>query len=279
MRAEHADRRVRSLRGTVQDIHERKLAEARLHDEVADLEDAARLRAALLDGRFRLDGQVITDLATGEPVADELLVRMVDTRGAIVGAGEFLSVAERHGVITEIDHWVLDQAVTLAAAGMPVAVNVSARTISAPNYAEAVVALIAERGAEPKLMTFEITETALIESFEHAQRFAVTLESLGCKLALDDFGTGYGALTYLKQLPAHYLKIDREFVSDAATNPRSRAVIEGIVTLARSFGQQTIAEGVEDRATLDVLRDLSVDHVQGFHVGRPRWVAGAARGR
>jgi EAL domain-containing protein (putative c-di-GMP-specific phosphodiesterase class I) len=211
-------------------------------------------------------------------LAQELLIRRVAPDGRIVPPGDFLSLAERHGVILDIDRWVLEQAVDLAAGGAPVAVNVSARTISDAAYAKDVVRLLDSRGADPGLMTFEITETALVESFEHARRFALTLESLGCSLALDDFGTGYGALTYLKELAAQYLKIDREFVSDVTTNARSRAVIEGIVTLARSFGQQTIAEGVEDRAGLEALSELGVDFVQGFYVRRPHWVAGAGRG-
>ncbi|HEX6713450.1 MAG TPA: EAL domain-containing protein [Thermoleophilaceae bacterium] len=267
------------LRGTMQDIHERKLAETRLRDDLADFEQATALRAALADGRFRLDGQPIRAVRGGETLAEELLVRLVDPGGRIVPPGEFLSVAESHGVIAEIDLWVLDQAVQLAAGGAPVTVNVSARTVSERAYGEEVVRLITERGANPALMTFEITETALLSNFDEAKRLAVTLDSLGSKLALDDFGTGYGALTYVKQLPAHYLKIDREFVRDAAVNSRSRAVIRGIVTLARSFGQQTIAEGVEERATLDILEELGVDYVQGFHIGHPHWVAGAGRGR
>jgi EAL domain-containing protein (putative c-di-GMP-specific phosphodiesterase class I) len=213
------------------------------------------------------------EVGTGDSVMHELLVRLVGPDGKIVPAAQFLSLAERHGVIKEIDRWVLDQAVELALAGRKVTLNVSALTMSDPHYAEAVVQTLAERDADPALITFEITETALVENFDQARTFAHEVGALGCTLALDDFGTGYGTLTYLKQLPAHYLKLDREFVADAVANPRSRAVIKGIVTLAHSFGQRTVAEGVEDRETLELLLELGVDYAQGFFIGRPSLVA------
>lgn len=271
--------RVIRMRGTMQDIHERKLAEISLRQQLADIEEAAGLRAALADGQFRLDGQPITAVRSSAHLADELLLRLVDSSGRIVPAADFLGLAEKHRVISDLDLWVLDQAVGLAAGGSAVAVNVSARTISDCAYADEVVRLLDERGADPAKLTFEITETALVESFDEARRFALRLESLGCRLALDDFGTGYGALTYLKQIPAHYLKIDREFVADVNTNARSRAVVRGVVNLARNFGQQTIAEGVEDLATLETVGELGVDFVQGYYIGRPAWAAGAGRGR
>src|SRR5271168_1068483 len=124
-------------------------------------------------------------------------------------------------------------------------------------------------GAPPSLITFEITETAVISDIVGATRFASRLEAIGCHFALDDFGTGYAALTYLKLLPIRYLKIDMDFVRDLVENPRSRAVVSGIVALAAGFGQCTIAEGVEDAATLALLGELGVDLAQGFHLGRP----------
>ena len=116
---------------------------------------------------------------------------------------------------------------------------------------------------------FEITETALIEETEVAVTLAERLRRLGCRFALDDFGSGYGGFHYLKHLPMDFLKIDREFIRDARTDEADQHVIRAIVGLAQGFGLQTIAEGVEDQETLEMLRDFGVDHVQGFHVGRP----------
>lgn len=92
---------------------------------------------------------------------------------------------------------------------------------------------------------------------------------MGCSVALDDFGTGFGSFTYLKNLPIQYLKIDIEFVRELTSSPANRHVVEAIVGLARGFGQQTIAEGVEDAETLQLLREYGVDFAQGYHVGRP----------
>jgi EAL domain-containing protein (putative c-di-GMP-specific phosphodiesterase class I) len=103
-----------------------------------------------------------------------------------------------------------------------------------------------------------------VSDIVRASRFAERLDAIGCQFALDDFGTGYAALTYLKHLPIRYLKIDRDFIRDLAENPRSRAVVSAIVTLAAGFGQRTIAEGVENAATLALLRELGVDLAQGF---------------
>jgi EAL domain-containing protein (putative c-di-GMP-specific phosphodiesterase class I) len=261
----------------MQDIDARRLGEDELRGEVAELEQVAGIRAALADGRLRIDEQEIVEVATRRVVLHELLVRMVRSDGTVVAPDDFLPLAERHGVIEEIDRWVLQQAVDLAAAGQAVAVNVSARTMSDPAYRGVALALLADRESTAGRLTFEITETAVVEDFEHASGFARQMRDLGCGVALDDFGTGFGALTYIKKLPAQFLKIDREFVTDLTTDPRSRAVVSGVVTLAKSFGQRTIAEGVEDAETFELLRELGVDFAQGYYLARPVWSAGAGR--
>jgi EAL domain-containing protein (putative c-di-GMP-specific phosphodiesterase class I) len=116
---------------------------------------------------------------------------------------------------------------------------------------------------------FEITETALMQDVKGGEAFAHYLVKLGCRLALDDFGTGFGSFTYLKTMPVDYLKIDVEFVRNLGSNPANQHLVTAIVNLARGFGKQTIAEGVEDEATLDLLRAYGVDFAQGYHLGRP----------
>jgi EAL domain-containing protein (putative c-di-GMP-specific phosphodiesterase class I) len=128
---------------------------------------------------------------------------------------------------------------------------------------------IQRSGADPKKIVFEITETALVSAEPAARVFVESLHALGCKVALDDFGTGYGGFTYLKQLPVDFLKIDIEFVRDVQTNSASYNVVRSIVSLAAGFGLKTVGEGVEDEATLNLLRELGVDYGQGFHIGRP----------
>jgi EAL domain-containing protein (putative c-di-GMP-specific phosphodiesterase class I) len=128
---------------------------------------------------------------------------------------------------------------------------------------------IERAGAQPSRLTVELTETALIKNDKAARSFVESLAQMGCKFALDDFGTGYGGFTYLKQLPIDYLKIDMEFVSDLTLNEGSQRVVRAVVDLARGFGQLTVAEGIEDEGTRDLLAAMGVDFGQGHLFGRP----------
>jgi EAL domain-containing protein (putative c-di-GMP-specific phosphodiesterase class I) len=129
---------------------------------------------------------------------------------------------------------------------------------------------------DPQKIVFEITETAVMKDLEHGRLFAERMVALGCSFALDDFGTGFASLTYLKHLPVQYLKIDIEFVRDLCHSRRDRSVVSAIVALARGFGQETIAEGVENEATAAVLRNLGVTFAQGYLFGAPAPLAEAA---
>lgn len=234
----------------------------------------AEVSSALADQRVRVDGQAIVTLNGSGMLMHELLARLLDWRGRPTVAASFIPLAERRGLITDIDLFVLRQGIELAAGGHAVAVNVSTRSICDHRYRDAVLRLLGERRVQPEQLTLEITETALLENLPCARRFAQAVTEAGCKLALDDFGTGYGSFNCLKHVPVHFLKIDREFVRDSITDARSRAVIRAIVGLASSFGQQTVAEGVEDPEVMNLLHELGVDHAQGFHVERPHWMAG-----
>jgi EAL domain-containing protein (putative c-di-GMP-specific phosphodiesterase class I) len=251
------------------DVTEQRAREASVQEELRALDLVNGLEEALAAGRLLIYAQPIVDLVAGETILEELLLRIRARAGAIVGPAALLAVAERHGTVTAIDEWVFEQAAMIAAGGRAVTVNVSAQTVVRSSFVESAENALARHGAPPSLITFEITETAVISDIVGATRFADRLESLGCHFALDDFGTGYAALTYLKHLPLSYLKIDVDFVRDLCHNTRSRAVVSGVVALAGGFGLRTIAEGVEDEATLSLLHDLGVDLAQGFHIGRP----------
>jgi EAL domain-containing protein (putative c-di-GMP-specific phosphodiesterase class I) len=116
---------------------------------------------------------------------------------------------------------------------------------------------------------FEVTETAVADNLDAARTFATRLRTLGCAFALDDFGVGYAALTYLRQLPVDYLKIDIQFVRNLLSDTENRQIVQAIVGVARELKIETIAEGVEDQATLDELRRIGVDNAQGYWIGRP----------
>jgi EAL domain-containing protein (putative c-di-GMP-specific phosphodiesterase class I) len=251
------------------DVTEQRAREARLREELRDLGLVMEVQDAIATDRLMLYAQPIIDLATGATVLEELLLRIRSEEAGVVGPGEFLAAAERRGNITMLDEWVFEQAVRVAASGRAVTVNVSARTFGRSSFLRTAERALERHSVEPRQITFELTETAVVADIIGATRFAERLEGIGCNFALDDFGTGYAALTYLKHLPIRYLKIDMDFVRDLVENERSRAVVSGIVALAAGFGQRTIAEGVEDEATLTLVRKLGVDLAQGFHVGRP----------
>jgi PAS domain S-box-containing protein len=252
------------------DISSRKLEEKRKTHELDQISWVGRIRDALNEDRFVLYAQPIVDLATRNVISHELLLRMIETKGGVIAPGKFLPAAERFDLIQDIDLWVARQAVSIAAQGFAVEFNVSGRSIGNPELIATIEREILATGADPKLIVCEITETALAQEGSFTSAFARRLATLGCRLALDDFGTGYGGFTYLKQLQVDFIKIDIEFIRDLPDNPESQHVVAAIVSLAKAFGQQTIAEGVEIPETLELLAQLGVDHAQGYCIGRPQ---------
>jgi diguanylate cyclase (GGDEF)-like protein/PAS domain S-box-containing protein len=226
-----------------------------------------QLREALAEKRFVLHAQPIIDLRSGRVAHRELLIRMLSPNGAVIPPGDFLPIAERFSLVGELDRWVVGEALVLAQ-HESVTVNLSARSIGDPRILEAVREATAAN-TDPTNLTFEITETAMINEFQAASAFVAAIRELGCELALDDFGTGFGSFTYLKHLPARYLKIDMEFVRAIDSDPTDREIVRSIVGIAHTLGKETIAEGVESAEALQTLRELGVDYAQGFYLGRP----------
>jgi diguanylate cyclase (GGDEF)-like protein len=229
---------------------------------------AERIRAAIDADRLVLHSQPIFDVASNACVREELLVRMLDEDGELLSPALFLPVAERFGLIEEIDRWVVDRGLELAAAGRPVSINLSARSVGDPHITRRVWEAVTS-GVEPENILFELTETTVAGSMDEAVAFAQRLERIGCTLALDDFGTGFGSFLYLKSLPVGWIKIDMEFVRELATSRVAREVVRAVVGIARALGQVTVAEGVEDGLTMRLLREFGVDHAQGYLLGRP----------
>jgi diguanylate cyclase (GGDEF)-like protein len=231
-----------------------------------------QIRTALAEDRFILYGQPIVDLGTGKVVFKELLLRMLGDDGGIISPGEFLPTAEQFRLIGDIDRWVTEEALRLASAGQRVTMNLAGPSIGN----EAILGLVRKAvagGMDPDNVVVEVTETAAMGNLEAGQVFAGTLHGLGIRLALDDFGTGFGSFTYLKYIHAHYLKIDIEFIRGVRRSATDQQIVKAMVSIARSLGRQTIAEGVEDAATLKLLRDYGVDYAQGFHVGQPERIS------
>jgi diguanylate cyclase (GGDEF)-like protein len=234
---------------------------------------ADRIREALDQQRIVVYAQPIFDLRKECVAREELLVRMLDDNDDVIPPSSFLPTAERLGLIVEIDRLVLAKAIELAGRSQPIAVNVSGASLCDPRLIEDVRAAIAD-GLNPAWLDFEITETAAISNMDHARTFAQTVTAMGCGLGLDDFGTGFSSFSYLKDLPIQHLKIDIEFIRNLPTSPTDQRLVQALVQFAKAFGQETVAEGIEDAETLALVRAFEVDYAQGFHIGRPALVEG-----
>jgi PAS domain S-box-containing protein len=228
---------------------------------------------ALAEDLFLFAAQPVVDLTTRALDHYELLIRMRGSGGELALPGSFLPQAERSGQIVEIDFWAIGHGIQLARRA-PVAINLSAASIARGGLIEEVERRLVRAGVDPGRVTFEITETAAAEDIDRAAELIERLGAL-CGIALDDFGTGFGTFTYLNRLPVSELKIDREFVSqvrDSATNQR---VVRTMIAVAHNFGMRTVAEGIEDRGTLQSLAEMGVDLGQGYLLGRPALIDAA----
>jgi two-component system cell cycle response regulator len=234
-----------------------------------------RIRSALAEQRFVLYGQPIVDLRSGATTHRELLIRMLSDDGDVIPPAAFIPTAERFGLIGAIDRWVVREGLRLAVRGVHVSINLSAHSIGDPDILED-VRTAARQGLARDAVIFELTETAAMTNMQVAREFIEELGDLGCEVALDDFGTGFGSFSYLKHLPTSYLKIDVEFVHELSSNLTDRHVVRSITDIGHSLGKRIIAEGVEDQATLQALREYGVDFAQGSHIGTPQRITPSA---
>ena len=240
-------------------------------DVTAEKEVETRLRGVLTEEHLLAYSQPILDHRGGRIVQEELLVRMRAASGSsdVLLPATFLPDAERCGLIGLVDRWMAAHAVALSRQGRRAEVNLSAISLGDEEFTTSLERWIKRAGVNPVNIVFEITETAALEQLDLAVDFAERLTSLGCQFALDDFGTGFGSLTHLRQLPVRFLKIDTSFVRDVSSSREDQAMIRGIVAIARELGVLTVAEGIEDAPTLELITDYGVDFAQGFHIGRP----------
>ena len=239
--------------------------------------EAEHLRTALQDDRFVLYGQPILDLRESEARQYEVLLRLRDDEGGeLLTPSTFLYVAERFGLIQDIDVWVTCQAIALIAenerAGRPLVlhVNLSGKSIGDPKVAALTESALTGAGIDPSRLVFELTETAAMANIEEAKAFAHRLRARGCRLALDDFGAGFGSFYYLKNLPFDYFKIDGDLIRGLAASHMDQLVVGAIVGIAHGMGKKTIAEFVSDDETVRLLETAGVDCAQGYHLGRPQ---------
>jgi diguanylate cyclase (GGDEF)-like protein len=238
----------------------------------------AELRRGLAHDQLVVHYQPKVDLATGEIVGAEALVRWEHPRRGLVAPGEFVPLLEESGLIVAAGRRVLDRACSDAAAWparasgagpISVAVNVSIRQLEDPGLYVAVLGACRAADLDPASLVLEITETALSDRHEEAQAVLGDLRAAGVHLSIDDFGTGYSSFVRLRDFRVDEVKIDRAFVAEITDDQQDVPVIAAMIAMAQSLGLRTVAEGVETEVQANVLRALGCDQAQGFHYARP----------
>ncbi len=241
----------------------------------AELELA--LRQAIHHDELRMYLQPIADLSTGLPSGAEALVRWERPGVGLVPPGDFIAIAERSGLIFELERWMLKAACRRIAEwrlmgqgeGMRLAVNISGRHLIEGNLLADLDAAIAATGADPNLLEIELTESQLLDDVNRASAVLADVRSRGIKIAIDDFGTGYSSMTYLQKLPVDVVKIDRSFISSATTNAFDSTIVDTVVTIGRALDLEVVAEGIETVEQLAYVIEAGVTHGQGFLMARP----------
>jgi diguanylate cyclase (GGDEF)-like protein len=235
----------------------------------------AELRSAISGDRIGCLYQPIRERSTGRTIAVEAVARWNHPRRGSLEPQEFLPLAMQTGLVRALDARVLDLACTQARrwqdAGLVVrvSVNISRDSLQEPGFVRLLRKTLDRHGLPGRAIELEVTEDGLLESADQARKVVESAHEMGVRTALDDFGTGYSSLGRLRDLPVQYLKIDRSFVVGSAVEARNAAFVEAMVSLAHRLGKEVVAEGVEDRPTLDYLDELGVDFTQGYLIGEP----------
>ena len=235
-----------------------------------------RIRWALKENRFTLYFQPVADLKSYKITHYEVLLRMIGSDDELILPAAFLDTAERFGLIREIDCWVLQNAIKEQAARrdasneVALAINISGRHFGSSDIMTVVKESMDTYGVDPSKIVFEITETAAVENLSEAREFIDSLQSIGCRFALDDFGTGFSSFHYLRNLPVDYVKIDGSFVRNLHIDQEDRVFVKAMVELAQGLGITCIAEFVENREIVGILRNLGVELGQGYYLSKPK---------
>lgn len=242
---------------------------------LAKVEIETMIRDALKNNKMVLHFQPIYTLKTGEISHHEALVRIIDDNNKLIMPGSFIKMAERFGLIKEIDQWVFNSAINLITQSLKqgekidIAINLSGKHIDNTGFHKWMHKLLAKNKNAAKHIIIELTETAAVESLATAKTFIESMKQMGCRFALDDFGVGFSSFHYIKNLPVDYIKIDGSFVKNLHLDEADKVFVQATVDIAKSMGIQTIAEYVENAKIMNILRELGADYGQGFYLAEP----------
>jgi diguanylate cyclase (GGDEF)-like protein/PAS domain S-box-containing protein len=247
------------------------------HRHLRAFQVAVSIRTAIEDGRFRLYAQEIRSLTPTEANERnfELLLRMEDEAGNLLEPSAFIPAAERFDLMGSIDRWVIGTALGRFGArladepNLSISINLSANSLSDPHMWPFLEAQLHASRLPADRLHLEITESGLIKNMTASTNLLASARAAGCRIVLDDFGTGLSSFAYLRSFPIDYLKIDGSFMTNLKGSPVDRTIVEAINNVGHRLGARTIAEWVEDEATVAILREIGVDEVQGYVIGRP----------
>lgn len=243
-----------------------------------DISVVGEVRTAIAENRLRLYAQPLAPLGVAHRTPHfEILLRMVDEKGQMIGPQNFLSAAQRYQMMPEIDRAVVKLAMqTLQPYARQLdvdpaifTINFSGQSLQEADFGPFIAAAIEGSGLRPEHIAFELTESDAVGDIRRAETLIRTLRQMGCGVALDDFGTGLSSLSYLRSLPINMLKIDGSFVRDVLTDSKAESMIEAVAYLARSMKLITVAEYVETEEIRVRVQHLGVDYAQGYAIGRP----------
>lgn len=250
----------------------------------SELDARYRRRFVLLDdfraalaaaGQLRLDYQPRVHMKTGVCVGAEALIRWEHPTLGNVSPAEFIPLVEQTRMARPLTRWVVAQAVEQAAKwqciGLKVciSINVTALNLEETDFAQSLVAALAERQLCASAIELELTESAMIGNSAAASRQLEILQAAGISIAIDDFGTGYSSLSYLQKITAQVVKIDRSFISQLEQRPRSQTLVKAMVSMAHDLGYSVVAEGIEDPEVYAFLKAIDCDEAQGYLLSRP----------
>jgi len=240
------------------------------------------IRKALTEERLVLFYQTVYELVPhGTEMAHcEILLRIKSESGELISPAQFIPIAEKYNVMTDVDRWVLSHVFNWVASHQhkyetpKLLINLSGMSFINDDFLEFVIEQLQTRDIDPKRLAFEITETAAVDNMDKANVFIDRIRKMGCHFALDDFGSGFSTFSYLKKLPIDYLKIDGSLVKNLSTDRIDREMVRAINDIGHTVGAKTIAEFVEDDETLNHLRSMGVDYAQGYGLSEPQALSG-----